>query len=488
MTKRMEQKHNSFDKNPPIHYPSRTLSAEHDEGYTSDASNPESSKHKDKLKKKYKVDGDKDGFPTVFLDEDIRQRLFSHVPLVKVKKLKKNVKILNTIAGPNDIQFSHEALEPFVCGRSISTYPHIPGKPNRDGDPICDSYCVQMLEDDVVIALVCDGCSWGRRPMEASNTAKSSFVEYLKAHLGEINELRDAGHYLLQALSYCHHKICEGKEDVWEAGTTTLLGGMLLRVKKTKEEVKAEGLNAKDADSFRWVWICVSIGDCKAFHFSAAAKTVIDITKGNRRNVYDPKDCGGRLGPYVGNGQPDLGNVMVYYTYCEENDLIMILSDGVHDNLDPQVLGKPPRECGAQFEGIKEWAEFGKDEDSQLAKIEYMKNFLMFDLILGGETDEKLRSKVFSQMIPDEPLSPANILSRIMKHCLSITSRGREWMEQNPREKLPNDYVTYPGKMDHATAVILRVANFEKELAKTQGPKSPEKQRRLSEGAPNAKK
>ena len=34
-----------------------------------------------------------------------------------------------------------------------------------------------------------------------------------------------------------------------------------------------------------------------------------------------------------------------------------------------------------------------------------------------------------------------------MKHCLSVTGRGREWMEQNPREKLPNDYVQYPGKM-----------------------------------------
>ena len=27
----------------------------------------------------------------------------------------------------------------------------------------------QMLEEDIVIALVCDGCNWGRRPMEASN-------------------------------------------------------------------------------------------------------------------------------------------------------------------------------------------------------------------------------------------------------------------------------------------------------------------------------
>jgi hypothetical protein len=33
----------------------------------------------------------------------------------------------------------------------------------------------------------------------------------------------DVGHHLVNALSYCNYKICEGKEDIWDAGTTTLL-------------------------------------------------------------------------------------------------------------------------------------------------------------------------------------------------------------------------------------------------------------------------
>jgi hypothetical protein len=48
-----------------------------------------------------------------------------------------------------------------------------------------------------------------------------------------------------------------------------------------------------------------------------------------------------------------------------------------------------------------------------------------------------------------------------MKHCLHITSRGREWMEQNPKEKLPADYEKYPGKMDHCTGVVLKIAEFD---------------------------
>lgn len=51
-------------------------------------------------------------------------------------------------------------------------------------------------------------------------------------------------------------------------------------------------------------------------------------------------------------------------------------------------------------------------------------------------------------------------------------------MEQNPREKLPSDYIEYPGKMvmieysvfliskDHATAVVLRVTKYSKEMNK----------------------
>jgi len=432
----------------------------------SDEDKGSDNKSRDRKKvKKYRVDPTKDGFPTIFADEEFREKIFFHLPLIKVKKLKKNPKILNAITGPFDITFPTEIFEPLICGRSISTYPHIPGKPTRDGDPICDSYSVQLLEDDDVIALVCDGCNWGRRPMEASNVAKSCFIDFVKRNQNDIEELRDAGHVLLQALSYCHFKICEGKEDVWEAGTTTLLGGMLLRVRKTKEELKEEkkienNVNTSKEDrSFKWVWVCVSIGDCKAFHYSAASRTVKDLTLGNRKNVYDPKDCGGRLGPYVGNGGPDLGNVMVYHAFCEEDDELLILSDGVHDNLDPQVLGKSPKDCGPQWTEFKDWSSFKSDEECNSAKAQYMRDFLATELILGGESDDKLRSKVFANTMTnssssnsngnstfDPALSPANITSRIMKHCLAVTSKGREWMEQNPKEKLPNDYVEYPGK------------------------------------------
>jgi len=255
----------------------------------------------------------------------------------------------------------------------------------------------------------------------------------------------------LQALSFCHFKICEGKEDIWEAGTTTLLGGLLL---KLKEEDK-------------WAWIFVSIGDCKCFHYEASKDVIIDITAGNRQNVYDARDPGGRLGPYVGNGEPDLRNVFVYYRICEENDIILLLSDGVHDNLDPQTLGIPPKDVSPNYANHADWKDFKSDEEAERVKTEFMKKFLTRDLICGGEDDKKLRMKVFSFNATDtDELSPANITSRIMKHCLGVTASGREWMEQNPKDKLPLDYVAYPGKMDHATCVVIKVGKFQVALEK----------------------
>jgi len=288
--------------------------------------------------------------------------------------------------------------------------------------------------------------------MDASNKAKDSICDYLKTHLHEISDVRDAGHYLLQALSFCHYKICEGKEDIWEAGTTTLLGGMLLKLK----------------DEDKWAWIFISIGDCKCFHYESNKDCITDITAGNRQNVYDARDPGGRLGPYVGNGEPDLRNVFVYFRLCEDNDIILLLSDGVHDNLDPQTLGIAPKDVSPNYAHHTDWKDFKSDEEAEKVKTEYMKRFLTRDLICGGEEDKKLRMKVFSFSATDtDELSPANITARIMKHCLGVTASGREWMEQNPKDKLPLDYVAYPGKMDHATCVVIKVGKFQAALEKS---------------------
>lgn len=58
-------------------------------------------------------------------------------------------------------------------------------------------------------------------------------------------------------------------------------------------------------------------------------------------------------------------------------------------------------------------------------------------------------------------MSPKNIVSQLMRYCLEVTSTSRQFMEQNPKSPLVHDYVGFPGKMDHATCVALKVGSFD---------------------------
>jgi serine/threonine protein phosphatase PrpC len=44
------------------------------------------------------------------------------------------------------------------------------------------------------------------------------------------------------------------------------------------------------------------------------------------------RDPGGRLGAYLNENKPDLRNLKVYCEILEEDDTILLCSDGIHDN------------------------------------------------------------------------------------------------------------------------------------------------------------
>lgn len=105
---------------------------------------------------------------------------------------------------------------------------------------------------------------------------------------------------------------------------------------------------------------------------------VEEITVGSRNvsNITDATDPGGRLGPFLTpgvrfptslrqpsalatsrspsetnlflKGRPDLRNMDVWFQPVQEGDLIMLCSDGVHDNLDPQSQGLLPTKFGLE--------------------------------------------------------------------------------------------------------------------------------------------
>ena len=90
------------------------------------------------------------------------------------------------------------------------------------------------------------------------------------------------------------------------------------------------------------------------------------VTRGSRGDAFNPADCGGRIGPYngrdalaaarllppgtrftaLGEMAPDLRNLEVFVHKLRHNDTVLVMSDGVYDNLDAHSQGLSPVALG----------------------------------------------------------------------------------------------------------------------------------------------
>jgi len=279
---------------------------------------------------------------------------------------------------------------------------------------------------------VADGCNWGPKPREAAMKATEAFVDYIEARQHELTEIPESGHFILRAFSAAHEKIIEGKENVWDAGTTTMLGGMIVEL---------------DSGQGKWALICGSVGDCKAFHYSLRKDLITDITELNRlmANSTDQRDPGGRLGPYVDQGHPDLRNLALFHLIVEEGDTIIVVSDGVHDNFDPALIGLMPNMIS----------------DSPVTKWEDM------NPMEGEKLRSRWRNAVAGKLCHDTDSDPKSIVANMTEHCMRVTKTSRDYMEQRFRDnaagkKTPLQTFKYPGKMDHSTVLCFRTIRYEK--------------------------
>jgi len=338
-------------------------------------------------------------------------------------------KVLAKFEGPNAPEKSvvpspADVFQHVLYGKNISTYPQsAKSSENREGDPVCDRYVAELHLDRAIIGLA-DGCNWGKRVYEAAKAASLGFLKHLSKHNPHCKDIRGIGRDLIRSVTEAHNAIIEGKEDIWEAGTSTLIGGITFKS------------NLKEHP---WIFVCVSVGDCKAFLYSRKQRTVKDITIGNRTNLTDAKDPGGRIGPFLNEGTPDLRNLDLYFCFPEEGDVIFLCSDGVHDNFDPQQLGLPPSKFSID-------AETWEDAEKKFPeKTESEKNIF--------------RETKLAEVINGED-QVQDICENILDYCFNTTKSSRDFMEQFPDKKLPSNYSQYPGKMDHTTILAVSVGDY----------------------------
>jgi serine/threonine protein phosphatase PrpC len=175
--------------------------------------------------------------------------------------------------------------------------------------------------ENYIIAAIADGCNWGIEPRIAAMKASEIFVEFMKSSIHECLDTHHISYFMMRALQAAHDSIVQGrhKDTLFQAGTTTILGCTVLPLDKP----------VKDCN---WAFVCLNLGDCKAYHLDIKTNQISDITEGNRLDIYDAKDPGGRLGPQLDDGSPDLRNLALHSKLCSDGDIIILVSDGVHDN------------------------------------------------------------------------------------------------------------------------------------------------------------
>lgn len=314
---------------------------------------------------------------------------------------------------------NEEAFGSLFCGRTVSTYPHLPAQRHRLGEPICDHWVTEIHGNKVVMA-VADGCGWGRNSREAAILASHAAVKHLRAIPKSI-EVRALAHELVCAIAKADQDIRQSRETIWECGTATMVVGVLL----------------PSGEEGRFEFICASVGDCKVYCYRQKTRSFIDITYSNRESSADPSDPGGRLGPYGEEGAPDLRNFDLYSATLDEGDLLIGVSDGVHDNLDPELLGITPRELHVDAD---KWSILSSAQSSSL-KTKFA---------------QRLLSVLVEEHAAAESLTPRQIVTALIAHAQYVTKDARNFAEsQTTHVKMPTDYRSFPGKVDHTTCVAV---------------------------------
>lgn len=309
----------------------------------------------------------------------------------------------------------------------VNNYPN-----NNPGGQInCDTFYVQQGLP-FTFAILADGCSFGNKPRVAAQRAVAGVVAYLHQSLSHslytLKTAQELACILVRSLANAHDNILKEKRDAAESGTTTI-------------NICFE---FKDANQQKHL-MTVGVGDSKAFLVLLDENyRVVDVA--NRQHLnHNITDPGGRLGPYNGNDghaeahHPDLRNLSISCCPLPENSIVFNMSDGGHDNFDPEVLQIPPYTIDNTIEKSKLWTTLKKEN---LERYESLKSTYQAEC-LGNLVRKAIEA---GKQTVDE------ICQEITSYCHQVTENKRKPMEDDPNLNEPYE----PGKLDHCSIVAFR--------------------------------
>ncbi|XP_068902305.1 PP2C-like domain-containing protein CG9801 isoform X2 [Tenebrio molitor] len=230
-----------------------------------------------------------------------------------------------------------------VYGVSDSLYDRNQVTDNKNGDPIADCFGVISRQNSAIVA-VADGVNWGEKASIAAKSAVHGSLHYLNKTIfndtrpfdsltikgdetsgpsagfsNRVANTREIFVCLLRAFSCAHDLILENQGML-----TTLTVAVVLPLKRRD-------------DAQRYVCCVCNVGDTLAYVYSQR-HGLRELTKGSHdiNCNRDMRDALGALGPVDGIN-PELSNLTLSVTTLNKGDIVMVASDGLTDNFDPNV-------------------------------------------------------------------------------------------------------------------------------------------------------
>ena len=124
-------------------------------------------------------------------------------------------------------------------------------------------------------------------------------------------------------------------------------------------------------------------------------------------------DCHGRIGPFV-DGEPDLRNASLTFAEVRDGDLVVVATDGVTDNFDPELLG-----------------------------------------VDAGGPKAAFMLRAINEHLTAYP-TLVEVVESIFEFIVTTTASRRD-QTAHTMHCVDADYKTFPGKLDHATLAVIRV-------------------------------
>ncbi len=413
-------------------------------------------------------------------------------PNIKIPIL--NLEIKN---GTNESDFSVNC---------ISTYPtHAPFA------PIADRFEVRFFKDSFILTLT-DGCGLHPSSRLAPKAAIEGFWDYLSPKLKEDPERFDIhkiGNYFKSALKAAHFNIYWDAFSRSQEGFSSLKDNVCAVLNNLDEESDSDGLSSvlkqkkenllqevelikkalagdleirkelvnknlstkfyedyagattfmcsallksSGAEDFPYYLLTLNLGDGQCFVMRNG--TLMEMTQDTRRDLSNVRDPGGKIGLCTPHPlKMDPRNLQFSLTPCQSDDLLLFMTDGVLDNINPERLGLSPKGINTPYwvqEKIKEAAQMSTEELGDLLALLNFNQMSWKEVPLQEANEaKKLFVNRFLELLAQKGETPQESNQNIIDFCTLIT--------QGHRNKSSSFYEEPLGKPDHTTCLTYKV-------------------------------